>query len=78
MVRNKLEAIVLQSIEDGPAIIFNENNKQSLGYVIFVREGTKWFVFTIDKTFADLGGPSVEFMIAEMQSYLTNSGITIE
>ena len=48
-----------------------------LGYVMFIREGVKYCLCTVDKDIADLNGPTPDFMIAEAAAYLEGVGINL-
>ena len=48
-----------------------------LGYVMFIREGVKYCLCTVDKDIADLNGPTPDFMIAEAAAYLEGAGISL-
>lgn len=75
MTKKKLRSIIVKSLREGPVLLYDERNNPYLGYVVFVREGLKYAVCTVDKDIADLNGPSIEFMIAESAAYLEAAGL---
>lgn len=70
MTHKQLRKLVRESIKAGPAITQDANGNDYLAYVIFIRNGLKYAVVTIDKDIADLNDNTEDFFMAEAVAWL--------
>lgn len=75
MTKKKLRTIIAKSLKEGPVELYDKNGNPYMGYIVFVREGLKYAVCTVDKDIADLNGASVDFILAETVHSLQHVGL---